>query len=376
MSDYVPDDMQLAHLNSIDWSAVHEEIMQEPWMDLIDWPEHDGYESALCSGRTAEMETPGIGPPSVEIPPASLSTLEVPEDIPFHHRSLMTPTHATGLVSGPPIPDFGLSLDSTETLKNSEVGRSFICDFKGCKSKSFTRIQDLNRHKKVHDPEKRQFSCPALGCHRVGRDAFYRLDKLKAHILDGHDLETNLRCESTRIGQYGGCGVTLTRDLMAIHASTAEFNSHGKVCEQYRFFRFVRDCPIPKCSFRTKEPDELNSMQAHIRQHSPKSRKSYSERISARGYDAASGDVICHVCPEKPHFSEHQTFYLHFIEHHYTGTNFELLKKHGLLGVWILLSECTCVPPEVRQHRRTLLSLWPEFEYYPVWEDIRVRPSA
>ena len=42
MSDFVDYDMQLApmeDLDSMDWAALNEEVMWEPWMDQIDWTE-------------------------------------------------------------------------------------------------------------------------------------------------------------------------------------------------------------------------------------------------------------------------------------------------------------------------------------------------
>jgi hypothetical protein len=35
------------------------------------------------------------------------------------------------------------------------------------------------------------------------------------------------------------------------------------------------------------------------------------------------------------------------------------------------LSRCTMIPDEVKQHRRTILRVWPDFDRYPVWDDIQ-----
>jgi hypothetical protein len=37
------------------------------------------------------------------------------------------------------------------------------------------------------------------------------------------------------------------------------------------------------------------------------------------------------------------------------------------------LPQCTWIPDEVRLYRRQILSLWPSFSEYPVWDDIQCR---
>jgi hypothetical protein len=122
----------------------------------------------------------------------------------------------------------------------------------------------------------------------------------------------------------------------------------------------------------------LDDMSTHISQHSLKTRQSYFTRIRAQGYDASTGDVICPMCPEHCSFPDHGKFYLHFFKAHYHGPEFReigaLDSKSRSLDWKVIkdaLKECTFVPPEVYQHRHTLLSLWPVFGYYPVWQDIK-----
>ncbi|KAJ4301096.1 hypothetical protein N0V90_003186 [Kalmusia sp. IMI 367209] len=67
MSDYVDNDMQLApceNLDGIDWSAEYQSIMQEPWMDFVDWSSYetpDQGAAALHGDGTSFLEkTPWI----------------------------------------------------------------------------------------------------------------------------------------------------------------------------------------------------------------------------------------------------------------------------------------------------------------------------
>lgn len=58
MSDYVHYDMQLAPLedvDSIDWAALAEEVLQEPWLEDFDWTGY--YEQDQDQGAEA---APGV----------------------------------------------------------------------------------------------------------------------------------------------------------------------------------------------------------------------------------------------------------------------------------------------------------------------------
>jgi hypothetical protein len=65
MSDYVDHDMQLGvadeGLDSTDWGALQQEVMQEPWMDFIDWSAYGGYENTVRADEEAKATTLGIG---------------------------------------------------------------------------------------------------------------------------------------------------------------------------------------------------------------------------------------------------------------------------------------------------------------------------
>jgi hypothetical protein len=132
-----------------------------------------------------------------------------------------------------------------ESTPSESGGRpTFNCDFKGCKARPFKRVAELNRHKSVHDPNKHSYPCLAIDCCRVGKKAFYRQDKLKAHILAGHDSETVFVC-GVKISETETCGMRTTRDLMAIHHSWGPTGVFWDLS-----LESIRTCPIPKCSFK------------------------------------------------------------------------------------------------------------------------------
>jgi hypothetical protein len=253
---------------------------------------------------------------------------------------------------------------------------SFTCDFQGCKSKTFSSKADLRRHKLTHDT-KTWYSCAAKDCSRKGKKGFYREDKCVDHMIAAHDNDTLYACPDDHYGRAKCGGAILTRDVIAVHAKgTDRTLSH---LNEYR------DCPLPKCPYRIylgRKGKSLDAFQAHlIGDHEAKGRENFARCIRERGYDAVTGDIICPACPGDARFADHSSFYHHFFADHFhgpaTGINASnnippcLVFGQGYISI-IALESCTFVPVEVRQCRRTILSLWPIFKFYPVWEDIKL----
>jgi len=247
-------------------------------------------------------------------------------------------------------------------LSNSTAEATFDCDTPGCRAKPFKRRGDLTRHMRTHVTEKR-LDCSAVDCKRRGVNGFTRKDKLKDHILDGHDDDSLFQCSR--------CEMQLDRDIWSIHhwRPNVHYSAH-------------RSCPLPRCSYKLYVhaifPERLDRMQQHLlEKHDSHGRTYFANLLKQRGYDAQSCEVICPVCPSACRFSGHLEFYNHFFETHFHGPVC-VQHKDGYCkqycfyrhGHW-RLRDCTSVPDSVRQHRRAILRVWPAFEYYPVWEDIR-----
>ena len=247
------------------------------------------------------------------------------------------------------------------------------CATKGCKAKPFKRRGDLQRHERKHRIDRQSYPCTAVGCNRIGVRAFYRSDKLKDHMLAGHDDDTLFECPSATTESRK---IVISRDLMAVHLAKRYF--HVRHLHSLNEFR---GCPIPKCSFRVNTDNNalaLDKLQNHLRaKHDAKGRANCSDLISARGYRATTVDVACPICGDLAEFQTHYEFYCHFMEVHFHGrTGFSYDRKDRKHWYWhcqsrFKLEECSFVPEEVRQHRRTILSLWPAFAHYPVWQDIK-----
>lgn len=58
------------------------------------------------------------------------------------------------------------------------IRRNFHCPH--C-MKSYSRRSDRDRHALSHNPNALRYSCPAVGCNRIGMDGFLRKDKLAQH---------------------------------------------------------------------------------------------------------------------------------------------------------------------------------------------------
>jgi hypothetical protein len=91
--------------------------------------------------------------------------------------------------------------------------------------------------------------------------------------------------------------------------------------------------------------------------------------------------VACPICPAIGCFLRHEDFYEHFMQYHFRGPvcgkydhgrSSESWPQdcYGRKSDWRLVG-CTMIPDEVKQHRRTILRVWPNFCRYPVWKDIQ-----
>lgn len=265
-----------------------------------------------------------------------------------------------------------------EELESSVNTATFKCDWIGCKSKPCRTVYDLRRHKLIHDDTKERYSCMAHDCPRKGNKGFYRADKLTDHILAAHDSDTLFTCPDEHYRVSCG-GMVYSRDLMPLHIG---YSNRTETIRCMRRMNEYRDCPLPKCPYRIylrRGDRSLDPLQRHLLEHhDSKGRSNFAGRILERGYDATTGEIVCPVCLERGKFSDHSKFYHHFFEAHYHGppvkvdatTTISPLSGWGN-GDTETLRACTLVPDEVRQCRRTTLSLWPHFENYPVWDDVK-----
>jgi hypothetical protein len=262
----------------------------------------------------------------------------------------------------------------------------FHCNFSGCTSRPFKRRGDLKRHRLGHTSEI-QWSCPAEDCSRTGSNGFERLDKLMDHVLGGHKRETHFRCP---VGGEGSCGMphqTFPRDLAAIHAHI----HHDQVSKILHRSNGHRDCPILRCPFRinTFKESTLDGFQLHlVTEHSPRVRADHTSLIGSRGYDAATGNVVCPICTKHFQYPGHFAFYCHLFDVHLhvpvlweaskrdinSDRSFNHIASMGRRSIHIHLMMRGYATKEIHQHQRTILSLWPLFEAYSVFDKIRGGP--
>ena len=245
-----------------------------------------------------------------------------------------------------------------------------LCDVEGCHVGPFGRQAELQRHIRQKHTKPR-ISCTAVGCNRIGERGFAREDKLKDHILAGHDDNTTFHCP------FSGCAEILTRDIMAFHLHRRGYG------DLWKSLSGARTCPMPRCPFqinlRGRKKQQMDDLIVHLHnKHDTDSRMRYNSTLRERGYDAASGYVMCPLCPpQAARFEKHTDFSKHALEH--LGVSFsrsfcldawghlhQYWYTHGS-GNWVKETE---IPPEFIENRRTLLSLWPKISLLPVWKDV------
>ncbi|KAH6612078.1 hypothetical protein C7974DRAFT_406973 [Boeremia exigua] len=255
---------------------------------------------------------------------------------------------------------------STLTPQNTEVSVSTIaepstwtCDADGCSTRTFKRRTELLRHQKKHDTT-REFTCAALHCRRTGKNGFTRKDKLIDHMLAGHDEDTIFSCPSS------GCTAGLTRDLLTLH--TQQDTPATKL-------GLYRVCPMPRCSFRIhawrKPLDELRS---HIiEEHHQKGRKTYAGVLKSRGYEPVAVDVVCPLCMHPS--QSHEDFQVHLVTAHGNMSPKALEEMGSINGNLqapdLAVQQMMSADPLIQEERRAILSLWPQFESFPVWDDMK-----
>jgi hypothetical protein len=236
---------------------------------------------------------------------------------------------------------------------------TWTCSVDGCSSPTFKRRTELLRHQQKHDAS-REFPCAALHCRRTGRYGFFRKDKLIDHMLAGHDEEDLFACPSP------GCAVGLTRDMLTLHVHQ---DTPATRLGLYRV------CPMPRCSFRIhawrKPLDELRSRV--IEQHHQEGREAYAGLLKSRGYEPVAVDIVCPLCTNAS--QSHEGFQVHLLRAH-GGVSLDELYSLGLINgnlqaPSLVVQQTLSANPLIQQERRAILSLWPQFECFPVWDDLK-----
>lgn len=264
-------------------------------------------------------------------------------------QNRLTPSQPVLSYPIPPIP----------THMPDVVRSRFSCSISGCQ-KSYKRRAELSRHALTHEAT-RQSICSAQGCHM----SFTRKDKLVDHMRAGHNPDEFFMCPKT------SCGVYLTRDVFPLHVQDISYISKH------------RKCPMPRCKFNITDTRSrsLNDLQAHLlNEHDTRGRMKFADILSVRGYHYEFVQIICPLCPGSALFQDHGAFYRHFTVDHRPGLTTPSEKSLSTLDsgqgygngmAQQSLRECEVYLQQVDVHRYTILSLWPEFEDHPVWDDVK-----
>ena len=179
-------------------------------------------------------------------------------------------------------------------------------------------------------------------------------------MLAGHSEEALFVCPSS------GCVTSLTRDMLNLHTHQ---DTPATRLGLYRV------CPMPRCSFRIhawRKP--LNELRCHvIEQHHQEGRKAYAGLLKSRGYEPVAVDVVCPLCVYAS--QSHEDFQVHLLTAH-GGISPEGLDNLGsingnLQAPSLVVQQTLSANLLVQQERRVILSLWPQFERFPVWDDLK-----
>ncbi|ERF75109.1 hypothetical protein EPUS_07798 [Endocarpon pusillum Z07020] len=276
------------------------------------------------------------------------------------------------------------------------------CKFPGCVSKkSFKRKYELERHMQKHSRQE-TFDCPAVNCKYRGPKAFYRPDKLKAHVLAGHDEQTLFACP------VAGCfsaSRLLSRAFLSVH-----MRNHDLPVGKYRGYlpalgsldRF-RTCPVEKC-LKKLSPD---SLQGHVLQHTEAERAACRIKIAAAGLDHLSGCVICPIIscritlPDLPAFQDHLIDHIALDPNHFRAWKTSAIHSWCDLHQhpWVLLRiswwdrissfynrDCPACgmrrgqnthpfdllkdPKNLHACREEILQLYPGIGWHPIFDDV------
>ena len=248
--------------------------------------------------------------------------------------------------------------DNQPVILSAEITSEFVCHAPGCRLKSFKRRAELARHELKH-AGTRNFSCPGWDCSK----AFTRKDKLVDHIRAGHDADALFVCSKP------GCEETFTKDVLPLHI------------QEFAYIQKYRKCPMPRCKFCIADvrSQSLDVMQAHLlEEHDALGRKKFAGVLALGGYHYEDVKILCPICPGANFFEDHRDFYAHFLIQHRPGatspshdTLGSLYRGYGNRAATHALREAQIIPDEVHEHCRTILSLWPDFEDHPVWDDVK-----
>jgi hypothetical protein len=194
-------------------------------------------------------------------------------------------------------------------------------------------------------------------------------------MINAHDDDTLFSCLQ--------CNAQFTKDIFLMHTKEMDI---ARLCH-------YRQCPFPICGFRVRWKPLvtgcLDSLKQHLlEKHNIKQRDLIAGQLKRIGYNATTCNIICPICPPPCQFVTHEDFYQHFMQNHFHGPACGVhgdgpcsMGAAGELDTTTCdeqedlrrLPQCTWIPDEVRLYRRQILSLWPSFSEYPVWDDIQCR---
>jgi hypothetical protein len=228
---------------------------------------------------------------------------------------------------------------SAHTVSQTDPPKAGLrCTWPGCPSKTpFRRAYELRRHRKKHGRER--MPCTAVNCPR----AFYREDKLKAHVYEGHDDRSLFACP------VPGClpdAAALPRYLMAIHcrnhALSTYRNEHtGHLVALEHCDRF-RKCPVGHC----REKRVVDMRDHLLNGHSLAERLGSASQVGLDGFDALTGHFLCPAGGCCDVYETQDEVFHHFVSSH--------LERHSRL--------------EVDKHR--VLKTIPQLATHPMFDDI------
>jgi hypothetical protein len=178
------------------------------------------------------------------------------------------------------------------------------CAWLGCRSATiFKREYEYDRHMKKHTGVS--LPCPVQYCPRQGSRAFYRSDKLREHVKNGHTENENCRC------LVEGCTTAaMPLDILRIHFRGHPFDLYYRalVISEYNL---RRKCELKKCKKWFQEADQL---QEHLLTHCLADRLSQGDVIKQMSFDPNTARIICPVCHQD--FANSSEFVPHLgVEH-------------------------------------------------------------
>lgn len=304
----------------------------------------------------------------------------------------------------------GVGEETRTDMSSKDEGyrEELSCTFPGCTRKeAFRRKFELNRHMKKHT-RNISYGCPIAACNRRGLRAFYRDDKLRAHIQSVHeDFEQSL-CPVSSCGQG-----PLQYDLLRVHLSAHRaYDAPETSALRYAVSSYEerRRCPVEKCRVgrsRWMPSYKIPGPRGHLMLHDEGERQEQRASIASKGYDAASGSLICpickHLCPKELDFRRHLgDTHMTVTEHarlYVDAIRSRMGENDGQWCIWDNIrysvketAQCPAcqfipdwhsndqplnhpgliTPTEgLYTHRREILCIFPDFHRHPVFDDVR-----